>query len=478
VRGIPVRAEGPTPVYFFYRRSPTPLTPLFDGFGDSLLVSDANPPLTVPGMAGVALSPDGRLLGFSTVIQSALGSDGTTNPIDWGPWFEQAKLDLQEKFEVDPSGPQFLCPVFCTREFAWKMKPGLGDCRVEAATYRDRPVYFRVTGPWHRTAAWAKSRTDQESFWAKAARYRQFVWYGVLAVVALLAVRNVLRKQADVRTTAWLAVVILALTLAGRLAGGWHVSVLLSFASAALGWAAWQVLTAGGTYLALEPDLRRRWPWRLTGWVRLLSGRFRDPLVGRDLLVGVACQLLILLVYSAGGMIAASLGTPAGFEPTVSPEGFDPAEAFGVTAPASIRLLTLVGRMGYALISLCTAFVLYLLVRREVLAWGAFFLVFVSLDMLMNWSSSWSGNGLQLVYVLVKWGLKVLLLTRFGLLAAAASTATAMLVSLSPLTLQTSAWYFWDGAFMAAVVLGVAGFCCYTAVGGPRLFKEELLGKE
>jgi hypothetical protein len=49
-------------------------------------------------------------------------------------------------------------------------------------------------------------------------------------------------------------------------------------------------------YVALEPYVRRFWPQLLIGWTRLLSGRFRDPVVGRDVLVGVAA-----------GMIAASL---------------------------------------------------------------------------------------------------------------------------------------------------------------------------
>ena len=64
-------------------------------------------------------------------------------------------------------------------------------------------------------------------------------------------------------------------------------------------------------YVALEPIVRRRWPDLLISWTRLLSGRFRDPLVGRDLLAGlllgsawtlafVLSERLALLVQSAG----------------------------------------------------------------------------------------------------------------------------------------------------------------------------------
>ena len=40
--------------------------------------------------------------------------------------------------------------------------------------------------------------------------------------------------------------------------------------------------------------MRSYWPQMLTSWVRLLDGQFRDPLVGRDMLVGVAAAVLTL----------------------------------------------------------------------------------------------------------------------------------------------------------------------------------------
>ena len=38
--------------------------------------------------------------------------------------------------------------------------------------------------------------------------------------------------------------------------------------------------------MAVEPFARRTWPKLLISWQRLLNGRFRDPLVGRDVLLG------------------------------------------------------------------------------------------------------------------------------------------------------------------------------------------------
>ena len=45
-------------------------------------------------------------------------------------------------------------------------------------------------------------------------------------------------------------------------------------------------------YLALEPYVRRYWPQAMISWTRALGGRWRDPLVGRDVLYGVVLGVL------------------------------------------------------------------------------------------------------------------------------------------------------------------------------------------
>jgi hypothetical protein len=50
-------------------------------------------------------------------------------------------------------------------------------------------------------------------------------------------------------------------------------------------------------YMAIEPYVRRIWPRMLVGFVRLLSGRVRDPAVGREVLIGVltGCGLVAVV---------------------------------------------------------------------------------------------------------------------------------------------------------------------------------------
>src|SRR6185295_1174394 len=49
-------------------------------------------------------------------------------------------------------------------------------------------------------------------------------------------------------------------------------------------------------YVALEPFLRKKWPGWIISWSRLLAGDYRDPLVGRDLLLGTAIGASLIVI--------------------------------------------------------------------------------------------------------------------------------------------------------------------------------------
>ena len=57
--------------------------------------------------------------------------------------------------------------------------------------------------------------------------------------------------------------------------------------------------SSGSSYIAIEPIVRRRWPDLLFSWSRLLAGRFRDPLVGRDVLAGILVGASMMLLVEA-----------------------------------------------------------------------------------------------------------------------------------------------------------------------------------
>ena len=76
---------------------------------------------------------------------------------------------------------------------------------------------------------------------------------------------------------------------------------VLAFAGqAALTWVA---------YLVLEPYARAHWPQTLVSWNRLLQGRFRDPMVGRDALIGALFGVVLILLFYVDGKEFSAFGT-------------------------------------------------------------------------------------------------------------------------------------------------------------------------
>ena len=78
----------------------------------------------------------------------------------------------------------------------------------------------------------------------------------------------------------------------------------------AIGWS----LVMGGLvwllYVGLDPFVRRRWPHAIISPSRIVDGRIRDPLVARDILIGIAASLvysmLRLLQLQLNGLRAAT----------------------------------------------------------------------------------------------------------------------------------------------------------------------------
>ena len=73
-------------------------------------------------------------------------------------------------------------------------------------------------------------------------------------------------------------------------------------------------------YVALEPHVRRRWPSSLISWGRLLAGQMRDPVVGRDLLVGILAGVFWAVASGAKAMVPDWMGKDT--RPAVVKPGF------------------------------------------------------------------------------------------------------------------------------------------------------------
>jgi serine/threonine-protein kinase len=305
-----LRSAPPSAVRFWYRQSREEISRYGAGsIGDWI----TDPPNDRPGMARVALDPDGRLLSF-LVVPGEKTVSGTVSPQDgkapdnlFDPLLRATGVDPAT---LAPAPSEWAPPVYADQRTAWTGTwPGKGELpvRIEAAAAGGKPVALRVVLPWTRPS---EQPATPLRFWSRASRVVEVGSYVVVIVAAsIVALRNVRRGRGDRRGALRLALYIGAVRMAWFL-GAHHVASAdeqVTFA-AHLAYAMQRVGIVYVFYLALEPYARMLWPRMLTSWVRVLEGRFQDPLVGRDLLVGAAAGAVIALNSRLAVAFAEMLG--------------------------------------------------------------------------------------------------------------------------------------------------------------------------
>jgi len=117
-----------------------------------------------------------------------------------------------------------------------------------------------------------------------------FLTIVILVVVGgvLLARRNYVRGKGDLRGAFRIACAVLVIQMAVWLCFEHPTSAWATFGRSAVAISGALFLSglAWVWYIALEPYVRRHWPQAIISWSRLVAGRLRDPLVGRDVLLG------------------------------------------------------------------------------------------------------------------------------------------------------------------------------------------------
>jgi serine/threonine-protein kinase len=346
---------------------------------------------------------------------------------------------------------------------------GRGAARVEAAAYRGRPVYFEVMPAWRE----ADHRGERPQSMRGAGPFALFLLGGAV----VLAIRNLRRGRGDLRGAVRLGGAILAVRIGAWLIGGHHtLSGEWAQFVVCVGEGGSSALLFGLGYLAVEPAVRRRWPWRITTMNRLLDGRWRDPMVGRDLLIGLALGAAVLFVTRAAWVTAVWAGVPP--PPPLMGAGPTPLQTPGPPPPLVALLTHLSVPITIPMLYLLQSFAVFLVIRREWLAWGVVWLFFTLVFTLPLLGPSPLGN----VLAFAGWGLRIASLTvvlaRFGLLVGAGFFFSGDMLSMVPLTADLSAWYAPHGIVMALVVIGLAFYAFVTATGGRRLFREGFFGDD
>jgi serine/threonine-protein kinase len=465
-----LRNRQPAAVRFVYRQSPQLLVRFSAGSiyltGSSNLASTwlEDPPATLPGMVEIGLDMEGRLLSFSAIPPQRETPGESSAEADWGPLFTAAGFDQQMFTAV---APVWLPLAYADRRAAWEgVYPEAPDIkiRVEAAAYRGRPVFFRVIEPWTRQVDAAPM---DQGFWARVGDVMPTVWYVVVLVGAgLVALRNIRLGRGDRKTALRFALYCGGVRFLWIL-GSEHlpsVAEMELFASH-MAWALYRVGLVWVFYLALEPYARKLWPHMLVSWVRLLNGRARDPLVGRDILVGVLYGAFMAVVSGLLGWIPEILGLSRyGFGDEIwsweSLRGLRQA----IAAVAGIHVEELVA----VLLGILMLLVMRLLLRRTWIALG----VVIALTLaLFNPGSGHPAPWLigLLVLATVHW----LVLFRFGLLPVVLGTTVGKVLLVLPLTYDLTAWYGYVTVVVLCVTVGVAVWGFWIALAGRPLFRDE-----
>jgi hypothetical protein len=222
-------------------------------------------------------------------------------------------------------------------------------------------------------------------------------------------------------------------------------------------------------YLAFEPFVRRLWPETLISWSRLLAGRFRDPRVGRDLLLGALYGVVATLLVQLNVLAPGRLGLPASLR---SPSGFDWLPTLlGGRYMAGMALAMSVWAIRFAMAYLVLLLLMRVALRKPWLAGGAF----VALVGLI-WSFGYGHPYLSWLFMGLLTVTAVFVLTYLGLLAQTVGLFVSFLLEWH-LTPELSAWHAGPGLFVMGAVTAVAGYGFRTSLGQQPPFGRGWLGE-
>ena len=454
----------PAALIYWYRASPGPLVP----GGDNREVTLNDPALTVAGMTSMILDPEGRLRSFTAVPPQFEAADATPPATpDWDALFAAADLRRGEFTSVPPA---WTPPVHADARAAWEGPlPGWPEMRLhlEAASYKGRPVYFDTIEPWKHPAGTAAGPSSVTARLWQAAAVATMVL--ILGSATLVARHNLRIGRGDRRSALRVSGAILATSIAAWLLTSAHFSDPGTEVNRTFGGIAHALWSAGVVwvlYIALEPYVRRFWPWTLTSWSRLLAGNWRDPIVGRDVLIGNLFGAAVAVLLPAYALLTARMG-------------------HNVLAPDVPRLGDL---NGLRYVAAAVGDVWFNIMFNSM--WVVFGLVMLRLILKRPWAAAVAAvlffslsadivqSGPTWLRTIVSGGVLAALVylgMRFGLLATVAFFFFNNLVASAVLTADPSKWFFATSAWMLGLGAAVVAYGFYISRGGEPLLGRRIL---
>jgi hypothetical protein len=411
----------------------------------------------------IVLDASGRLAEFIAIPQPIEQNGGNdAKPVDWAPVFAAAGLDLSAFHPVEPT---WVPTTFADQRFAWEGQvpehPGQ-TFKVESAAYRGKPVSFVIVGPWSQSA-----RAIQPQVMSTAAKllnaFGSLIVPGLIVAAAALARHNIKLGRGDRKGAFRAAMILFYVKMLAWLLGARYVGdmskqidrffegVGAALLDAALLWI---------TYLAVEPYIRKLSPDSLIGWTRLIAGRWRDPHVARDVLIGISAGLGMTLFYAGHNLIPPLFGRP-------EPMPMVPADA-NILLGARFVLALILSQFGGALLQgmlcVCGLVALMIPLKRKWAAHvvGSLLFVWAVVDGMFSAGTPVldfaMGMGIIIIFIGV--------ILYAGLLPTIAALTTHFMLLRAPLTTDFWSWRATAGLTYLVILAGAGLAAAYLARAG------------
>lgn len=444
----------PSVLQFRYRQSPRPLQT-----ASHRRVRPLDPAPYYSGEISLALDTKGRLVFFSEIPAEKSDPPSGDPAPDWGPFWQAASLSPER---LTPISALWTPDVAADHSFAWKGEAQGYSFEIHAASRRGKAVFFQLLRP-------DQSPARMVEVWTPGGNRFAVIVFGILGVATLLfslyfAYRNLRSGRGDRRGALRFTLISYAVSFVFLILTSHHlydVGYEWEWLQASIGRAAAVPLTMAVFYLALEPYIRRTWPELLVSWTRILSGEFTDPLVGRDLFLGIllgAAQVSLWVSLVAAPFFLPIRGETPYFEPATleSTPAFlgDTLQKFNDSLTNSIGALSVMFLMGK-------------LTKRKWIAATTAGLFWTVLNV------SGYNYSLEIPVALVSGAIASYTIGRLGLLAAFSMFASIFVLWSTPFSFDFSRWYADRGVFVLLVVVGLAVYGMRVALGSQRFLNAQ-----
>lgn len=417
-------------------------------------------PMVMAGMRTVSLDTRGRLVLFEAVPpeHSAQAGDST---VDFSPAFSFAELDISK---FTKSVPQWTPPHAYDTRSAWEgVMPEHPEIplRVEAAGFDGKIVYFKLAYPWTQSDVSAVDSYTAR-FWIVLSFFAVLILF-TIATAGFLVRKNLKSGSGDRNGAFKTSLVVFGAIFVGWFFSMGHVPAILPELGRLAHTVRIALFVAAGTwifYLALEPVVRRNLPDLIVSWNRLLAGDWRDPLVGRDVLLGTLLAIAGIALIHLAGQLSKTFGF--NFEPLL--------ETSSLISLNSTTSMIFTG-IGFGIVTgfmiICIFVMIFLGARSRTMAAILFFLLLTTISIALF---SRSPIDVPIIAVIGLFG--TLLNVRAGLLATIVSQIVHFLLMSTAMTTDPGAWFAGDMIVKLMLIGGLLAYGYRISTANNSLFDK------